>query len=231
MDDGEFVELTRLLASSLVRDRQAGMDRISVKTGRGITSRLDDGRMVDLLLRGLEDSSRRVQRAAARGLRPWIAQEPSILDAALTSYATDHFDGTYSHAGLRDTSNGASWVPKFAALKGHAALLRDGDTDRYFKFELYVPSQAPRWIPGGAVDGHLLLYFIPDWSYSRQELVPEFDERRAKHNLREQERHGNAVVAFYRRAKLPYAVRVHHVFGGGGLHRKLELDVALIEAS
>ena len=141
MDDREFEELTRLLSSPLVRDRLRGMDRISAKSGRQIKSATDDERVVELLIRGLDDSSRRVQRAAARGLRPWIARKPAILDAALTAYATDKFDGGYSHTGLRDARTGAIWVPKFAAVKGHAALLRDGNTDRYFKFEFFVPGQ------------------------------------------------------------------------------------------
>ena len=74
-----------------------------------------------------------------------------------------------------------------------------------------------------------MLYFIPDWSYSRQQLIPEFDERLAKHSLREQERHGKAIQEFYRKAQLPYAVRVHYVYGGGGHHRRREVDVARIE--
>lgn len=229
MDDGEFEELTRLLSSPLVRDRLQGMDGISAKSGRQVTTTTDDVRVVELLIRGLDDPSRRVQRAAARGLRPWIAQEPAILDAALTAYATDKFAGGYSHAGLRDARTGAIWVPKFAAVKGHAALLRDGNTDRYFKFEFFVPGQSPQWIPTGAGDGHLLLSFIPEWSYSRQQLIPDFDERLSKDSLREQERHGKAIQAFYRKAHLPYAVRVHYVYGGGGHHRRREVDVGRIE--
>jgi len=229
MDDSEFEELNLLLSSQLVRDRLQGMDSISAKSGRQITRTTDAKRVVELLIRGLDDSSRRVQRAAARGLRPWIAEEPAILDAALTAYATGKFDGGYSHAGLRDARTGAIWVPKFQATKGHAALLRDGNTDRYFKFEFFVPGQGPQWIPAGEGDGHLLLYFIPEWSYSRQQLIPEFDERLANHSFREQERHGKAIQAFYREAQLPYAVRVHYMYGGGGHHRRREFDVGRIE--
>jgi hypothetical protein len=190
----------------------------------------DDPRVVPLLIRGLGDSHRRVQRAAARGLRPWLACDPSVLDAALTAYATECFEGTYSHAGLYDTRSGAVWIPRFAALSGHAALLRDGNTDRYFKFDFYVPGQAPRWIPQSQDSGHLIVYVIPEWSYSRQALIPDFDERRSNANLREQERYATAVEEFYAQARLPYDVRVHRAFGGGGHHRRRELDVAMIHA-
>jgi hypothetical protein len=231
MDDRAFEELSRLLSSPLVGDRLQGMDRISIKSGRQVVSATDDDRVVEMLIQGLDDPSRRVQRAAARGLRPWVARDPDVLEGALTAYATNQFAGGYSHAGLRDTRTGAIWVPKFQATKGHAALLRDGNTDRYFKFEFFVPGQGPLWAPEGEGDGHLLLYFIPEWSFSRQKLIPEFDERLAKHSLREQERHSQAVQAFYREAQLPYAVRVHYVYGGGGHHRRREVDVARIEST
>jgi len=180
-------------------------------------------------MQGLTDTNRRVQRAAARGLRPWLARDPSILSSALTVYATDQFDGSYSHAGLYDVRSGSIWIPRFAALKGHAALLRDGNTDRFLKFDFFVPAQAPRWLPHSDENGHLILYIIPEWSYSRQQLVPEFDERRTGANLREQERYGTAVVEFYAGARLPYDVRVHRVFGDGH-HRERELDVAMVLA-
>ena len=151
-------ELTKLLSSQRTSQRLEAMDRISTKTGGAIKLMLDDDRVVKLLMRGLGDSDRRVQRAAARGLRPWIARDPSILDSALVVYATDRFDGTYTHAGLYDTRNGAIWIPKFQATKGHAALLRDGNTDRYFKFEFFVPGQAPQWIPDAQQFGHLIEY-------------------------------------------------------------------------
>ena len=155
MDDRAFEELNRMLSSPLVRDRLQGMERISVKSGRQIVSATDDERVVELLIARLDDSSRKVQRAAARGLRPWVARDPDVLDAALTAYATNEFAGGYSHAGLRDTRTGAIWVLKFQATKGHAALLRDGNTDRYFKFEFLVPGQGPKWTPEGEGDGHL----------------------------------------------------------------------------
>ena len=230
MEDSEFEELRNLLSSSRVGERLRAMDRISAKVGGRVVLKSDDPRVVELLLEGLSDSNRRVQRAAARGLRPWLARDPSIFSSALTVYATNRFDGSYSHAGLYDVSSGTIWIPRFAALKGHAALLRDGNTDRYFKFDFYVPGQAPRWIPNPQDGGHLVLYIIPEWSYSRQSLIPEFDERRAKANLRDQERYGRAVEEFYAKARLPYDVRVHRVFGGGGHHRKRELDVAMIPA-
>jgi len=229
MNTSEFAELESLIASRRVGDRVAAMDRISVRSGRQVVSLVDDNRAVGLLLRGLEDTNRRVQRAAARGLRPWVARDPSLLETTLAVYATDTFDGSFSHAGLLDTRTGRVWVPRFQATKGHAALLADGNTDRYFKFEFFVPGQIPGWIPDGEGDAHLLLYLIPEWSYARQELTSDFDERGLKRNLREQERFGKAVRAFYRGQRLPYAVRVHYVHGGGGHHRRREPDVARIE--
>jgi hypothetical protein len=160
-------------------------------------------------------------------LRAW-ASDPTVFDSALSAYATDCFDGTYSHVGLYDTRSGVIWIPRYAGMKGHAALLRDGNTDRYLRFEFYMPRQAPRWIPEPHGSGHLLLYFIPEWSYSRQQLIQEFDERRARANVREQERYGSRVEEFYTLARLPYAVRVHRIFGGGGHQRRREFDVSSI---
>lgn len=231
MEDNGLEELVKLLSSPRVGERLRAMNRISAKTGGAITRRLDDPRVVSLLSQGLGDSNRRVQRAAARGLRPWVARDPLLLDSALTVYATNRFDGRYSHAGLYDTRSGAIWIPRFAAVSGHAALLHDGNTDRFFKFDFFVPGQAPRWIPDPQDTGHLVLNIIPEWSYSRQQLVPEFDERRTGANLREQERYGAAVAQFYAKAHLSYEVRVHRAFGGGGHHRRHELDVARIDSA
>ena len=163
-------------------------------------------------------------------MRPWVAGGPAILESALSAYATDRFDGSYSHAGLCDTRSGTICIPRFAALKGHAALLRDGNTDRFFKFEFFLPHQAPAWIPNGAEFGHLVLCFIPEWSYSRQQLIAEYDDRLAKASQREQDLFASDVVAFYRRAALPYQVRVHRVLGGGGHHRSRKFDVDRIAA-
>ena len=202
------------IASPRAGDRLAAMDRITTKSGRRTVRALDDPRAVPLLVEALGDSNRRVQRAAARGLRTWVADDPSLLDTVLPAYATHRFDGSFSHAGLLDTRSGEIWVPRFAALKGHAALLRDGNTDRYFKFEFFVPGQAPQWIPDSASSAHLVLHIIPEWSYSRQQLVLEHDERAGTAALREQDRCASAVVRFYREAQLPYDVRVHRIIGG-----------------
>jgi hypothetical protein len=228
MDDVTLDELTRLAASRDLRERLRAMDAISAKRAGRVVRKTDDPRVVTLLLAGLTDSSLRVRRAAARGLRPWVTQDPAVLDSALSVYATDLFDGSYSHAGLYDTRSGAVWVPRFHALKGHAALLSEGNTDRFFKFEFFVSGQAPRWIPDAGGSGHLVLHIIPEWSYSRQQLVPEHDERRMEANLREQEQFGRDVQAFFERARLPYDVRVHRILGGGGHHRRRETDVERI---
>jgi hypothetical protein len=154
--------------------------------------------------------------------------DPSLLDTVLPAYGTHSFDGSFSHAGLLDTRDGQVWLPRFAALKGHAALLRDGNTDRYFKFEFFVPHQAPRWTGENGRDGHLVLNAIPEWSYSRQSLIAEHDERGRAAAVREQDRFAQAVIRFYRDARLPYSVRVHRIIGGGGHHRHRELDVERI---
>jgi hypothetical protein len=221
-------EIRRSLASPRVGDRLAALDRITRKSGRSTVRALDDPRAVALLIDALGDSSRRVQRAAARGLRPWVADDPSLLDSVLPAYATHSFDGSFSHAGLLDTRSGEIWVPRFAALKGHAALLREGNTDRYFKFEFFVTHQAPHWTGEAGNEGHLVLNIIPEWSYSRQRLVPEHDERGRGAALREQERFASTVIRFYRGMRLPYDVRVHRIIGGGGHHRRRELDVGRI---
>ena len=230
MEENELDELVRLLSSARVGERLRAMDRISAKTGRGISRKIDDRRVVSLLIEGLRDGDRRVQRAAARGLRPWVADDPELLDTVLESYATHEFDGGYSHAGLYDTRSGAMWIPRFAALKGHAALLRDGNTDRFFKFEFFIPGQTPEWAGGSQESGQLVLQLIPEWSYSRQQIIPAFDERRLKANAREQEGYGSRVIEAYARMSLPYEVRVHRTEGGGGHHRRRELDVAQIAA-
>ncbi len=231
MADGDFDELLRLVGSALRGERLRAMNLISAKSGGGIVRKLDDPRVVALLLAALEDPSLRVRRAAARGLRPWVDDNPSILDAALPVYAVHTVDGTFSHAGLYDTRTDQIWIPRFAAVKGHAALLSDGNTDWYFKFEFFVPGQAPQWIPNGERDAHLLLYLIAEWSYSRQALIPEYDERLAKASAGEQQRFASAIIEFYRNAALPSRIRVHHVEGGGGHHRRRHCDVEEIAAA
>jgi hypothetical protein len=222
--------LAKLLSSQRSGDRLRAMNMISAKIGGRVSRTVDDPAVVPLLLQGLQDSDLRVQRAAARGLRPWIADDPSLLERVLSSYATHAFDGLYTHAGLLDTTTGRVWVPRFAAAKGHAALLPDANPDRYFRFEFFAPHQAPSWISHRADDAHLILYLVPEWSYSGQQLVAEYDERRSKANEREQLRFAATVVDFYRDAALPYDVRVHHAYGGGGHDRAREQDVACISA-
>jgi hypothetical protein len=229
MDDSDLEGLTRLASSPDLRERLRAMDAMSAKRAGQVVRKIDDPRVVALLAGGLADSSLRVRRAAARGLRPWVADDPAVLDTALSAYATDRFDGGYSHAGLYDTRSAAIWVPRFQALRGHAALLAEGNTDRFFKFEFFVSGQAPGWVPDAAASGHLVLHFIPEWSYSGQHLVPEHDERRMKANLREQDSFARDVIAFYQRARLPYDVRVHRIYGGGGHHRRREVDAGRIE--
>jgi hypothetical protein len=228
MDTTPAVEaLAALFASTRAGERLRAMDALSVKRGGRIVRLVDDRRAIPLLIAGLGDADRRVQRAAARGLRPWLADEPALLDRVLHAYAGQSFDGSYSHAGLLDTRTSTVWVPRFAAVGGHAALLPDANTDRYFRFDFFLRGQAPRWVPGEGA-AHLLLYLVPEWSYAQQRLIPEWDERALLRNRREQARYAEAVAEFYASCALAYDVHVHHVVAGGGHHRARELDVDLI---
>ena len=201
MDDEELDRLREDLCARKVGVRRRAVERISTKAGGDVLRATDDPRVVGLLTRALSDPSLSVRRAAARGLRPWVHEAPELLDSILPEYATNEFDGSYSHVGLYSVETGGIWVPRFAAVKGHAALLADADTDRYLKFEFFVPGQAPRTLRRGAEGdrlGHLAIQLIPEWSYTRACLVPDHDERRREANLREQRGYARRVVAFYR---------------------------------
>jgi hypothetical protein len=226
----ELEELMGWLESDRVADRLAALDRISRRRGRRIVPGPYDERAVGLLAKALGDPDRRVRRAAARGLRPWVGGRPELLDDVLPAYAGSTFDGGYTHLGLLDTRTGAIWIPRFAALKGHAALLRDGNTDWFLKFAFYIPGQAPPRLGTDAGYGHLVQHFIADWSYSRQELVPEFDERRRARALAEQERHAARVAGFYAACRLTYDVRVHRLVMSSGRRPQLVSDAGSIAA-
>ena len=225
-------QFRRDLHDPLAATRRAAIEHVSAKSGKQIVLKTRDEQIVPLLVQALSDDDRTVQRAAARALRPWLASMPALLEAALPHYATSTFDGSYSHVGLYDTRAQRIWVPLFAAVKGHAALLADGNTDRYFKFEFYLPHQAPRRFIGRDEDrhgAHLVLHFILDWSYSRQEIVPSIDERRVRANRREQEGYARAVKQFYRERHLQHAVSVHHLSMSAGECPRCHLNVSLIE--
>jgi len=234
VEDARLDDLRRRLADPKVGVRLAALDEISRKVGGSVAGLCDDERVVPLLVGALSDSSRRVQRAAARGLRPWILERPGLLGGILPDYATSVFDGTYTHVGLYDPAEGRVWLPRYAALKGHAALLADADTDRYFKFRFYVSAQVPEHLRDGAPAddwGALVLSFICDWSYAQQRLIPAIDERKRRANMREQARYGDAVVCFYERARLPYGFVVHHALSESGAGTRHELGVCLCPAA
>ena len=216
------------LADPRVTVRLRALDAISAKVGGSVVQVCRDEAVIPLLITMLSDPHRRVQRAAARGLRPWILQRPDLLDGILPEYATGAFDGTYTHVGLYGVADGHIWIPRFAAVKGHASLLADANTDKWFKFQFYRPSQIPRRLrdaaPGGDW-GHLVLHFICDWSYSQQRLVPAVDERKREANLREQGRYADDVVPFYRDAGLPYGFVVHRALFASGRQPRYELGV------
>jgi len=224
-------QLRRDLQDPCEAVRRAALERVSEKSGKQIVLKMSDERVVPLLVQALSDDDRTVQRAAARALRPWVASMPALLDDVLPHYATSSFDGSYSHVGLYDTGAQRIWVPRFAAVKGHAALLADGNTDRYFKFEFYLPSQAPTRLAGreeGRQRAHLVLHFILDWSYSHQQILPTIDERRVRVNEREQQGYARAVERFYRECDLAYDVSVHHLTMRAGERPRHRLNVGLI---
>ena len=219
MEQQESDKLRRELADPRVGVRRRALARLAPKARADVEQTVRDRLLVPLLRRALSDPDRIVKRHAARALRPWIRREPRLLDTILPEYATDRFDGMYTHIGLYDVLQKRVWIPRFAALKGHASLLADGDTDRYFKFQFYVPGQAPAYVRGTADAGrwaHLVLEYIPDWSYSEQRRIPDFDERGTKRNIREQDGYGARVMGFYREAELRYGIKVHRLILGEG---------------
>jgi len=207
--------------------RVRALGRIADKKAGGVELKLNHPDVMPILLDALSDTDRRVQRAAARALRPLVRQDSGLLDTVLPYYAAHAFDGSFTHAGLLDVRNSTIWVPRFAAAKGHAALLADGNTDRFFKFEFFMPNQSPRRLVGeGDVDSaHLLLHFILDWSYSRQSLIPEQDDRGMKANRRQQQRHASAVVNFYGSCGLARDIAVHRLLMQTGRPNAYELNV------
>lgn len=217
-------EIDAGLSSSRVGDRLRALDLISRKSAGRNVRVLDDRRVVTRLEQALADPSLRVRRAAARGLRTWVTECPALLDDVLPLYAANVFDGSFSHAGLYDTVRRRVWVPRWAGLKGHAALLRDGDSDRYFKFEFFVPGQVPRRLAAdaGASVGALVLHLIPEWSYRLQELVPDHDWRRRAHAQADQCAYGRRVVEFYAACDLDYDVAVFHLIVSSGQRGPLE---------
>jgi hypothetical protein len=225
-------EICRAMADPRVSARLRALARIADKKGGGIEVRLRHPDAVPILIEALADRDRRVQRAAARALRPFVAEDPGLVDVVLPHYAVHTFDGSFTHAGLLDVRDGMIWIPRFAAAKGHAALLADGDTDRFFKFEYFVPGQAPRRVLAGGDAGaaHLVTHFILDWSYSRQRLIGDEEERRRLANRQEQQRYACAVMAFYASCSLDQDVAVHHLLMRSGRPNAYELNVERIEA-
>ncbi|MBN1400192.1 MAG: hypothetical protein JXA74_05105 [Anaerolineae bacterium] len=231
--DEHLESLRRDLADPRSGVRRAALGRIAPKGRGGTQALLDDPRVVSLLVTALADPDRRVERAAARALRPWVRRDPELLGQILPAYAGQAYDGGYTHAGLYDTVTGLIWIPRFAALKGHAALLADGDTDRYYKFAFYVPGQAPPRLSEAAPErpcGHLVLHHILDWSYAHQGWIPLWDDRRLALSRRQQERYGSHVRRFYQRCGLPFPVCVHRRLMMTGEPPRYELCVATLEA-
>lgn len=228
MDKCDLGQIRQDLSDPKVGVRRRAIKLFSEKTGAKIVRLVEDSDAIAILSNALSDPDITVRRSAALGLRPWVKETPEILDKILPEYATDVFDGSYTHVGICDTRNGKIWIPRFAALKGHASLLADANTDLYFKFEFYIPNQIPAKLRKSSENnacGHILLYFILDWSYSQQCLIPDFDERRRKANRREQEKYADSVIDFYKNAGLPYKAIIHHLIIGKGGYPEYEFSV------
>lgn len=225
-------EIERNLLDKDVRTRRRALTKVADKKAGAIELKVRDRRVVPILARALADQDMSVRRSAAIALRPFLQEDPALMATVLPAYAIDTFDGKYTHVGLLDAETGKIWIPPFQAKGGHAALMADGSTDRYFKFDFYVPGQAPpqyKRLPGGEKAGHLTQYFIGDWSYSKRALLTEFDERQLWANRREQENLARRVVAFYRHCRLPYRVYVHRLSTQGSQKPLRELQVAVVE--
>lgn len=207
----EVEKLKKGLGSIRAKERQRAIGRTVGKRGGSVVRHVDDPGVIPLLRGALKDANLFVRRSAALALRPWIEEQPDLFQQVLPEYAIQVFDGRYTHVGLLDTRDGEIWIPPLAALGGHAAMMADGSTDRYFKFQFYVPNQSPPGLKesGTAGDAHLSITFIADWCYTSQTLIDATASAQVDQNLREQEGHERKVIAFYRESKQSFGVTVH----------------------
>ena len=226
-------KIKRDLSSADANIRRKAINRVSYKSGSAIVLKISDEGIIPILAKALSDSDREVQRAAARALRPWVQSQPDLIENLLPVYASPYFDGTYTHIGLYDIQQKRIWIPRFQAKRGHASLLSDGNTDRYFKFDFYRPNQIPKRFvekAGNSRSAHLVFHLILDWSYSRQCLIPYFDERSLNRNRCEQEKFASSVIGFYKRCNLPYYINVHYLLMKTGESNIYEYNVKKIVA-
>ena len=224
-------QLALALQDGNVQTRRKALRAIVAKKGNQILLKIDDPGIIPVLPRALRDPDERVRKGAAYALRPWTGKDPALFSSVLPEYAIRSFDGTYTHVGLLDTRDREIWIPPWQSLAGHAALMSDGNTDRYFKFQFYLAGQAPsdlRAISGSCDDAHLIVNYMSDWSYSRQNLIDEFDSRRMAANLRKQQAHERRVVSFYRNCALPFGVLVHRTCWVSGRRPRKELAISRI---
>ncbi len=214
--------LRKGLESGRAKERQRAIGRTVGKRGGAVVRHVNDSRVIPHLRRALKDPNLFVRRAAL-ALRPWIEEQPDLFEHVLPEYAIQVFDGNYTHVGMLDTRDGEIWIPPLAALGGHAAMMADRNTDRYFKFQFYVPNQSPPRLKkkGTEGDAHLLITFITDWCYTAQTLIEPTDSAQIDRNIREQEGYERAVVTFYRDSNLRFGVTIHrevHCTGRGPTH-------------
>jgi hypothetical protein len=181
-----------------------------------------------LLLAGLSDPDPVERLGAIRALRRLLAEKVALLECVLPYYSARTFDGTFSHAGLLDSLQGAIWVPRFAGMGGHAALLAGHNTDRFFKFDFWLPTQAPAHVlrPDSAAAAHLVIHYILDWCYTTQQIIPLWDDHRLAIARRTQDGFAVRVMAFYRACSLGRDLVVHHHYAQAGREDAWVLDVA-----
>lgn len=226
-------ELAAALRDPDVRARRKALRSIVSKNGNRIVLKFQDPQMIPVLRNALHDPDERVKGGAAYALRPWTKEDPGLFSSVLPEYAIQTFDGTYTHVGLLDTRTGDIWVPPWQSLKGHAALMSDGNTDQYFKFQFYLANQAPprpRATAQCESDAHLMVNYICDWSYSSQSLVADAQSREGMDALAEQEAFERSVIAFYGGCELPFAVQVHRTYWLSDSRPKRQYATSRIES-
>jgi hypothetical protein len=142
-----------------------------------------------------------------------------------TRLCTEKFNGKYPHVGLDDCRERKVWVCKpldgQAIRTSHAALITGVNDatgtvwkDRFLCFWFYTPGTGSGLVLGYPIEwdeAHLLIRIDPQWDYDRQRLIPPELSDQVEHNRERQLKHGEAIIAFFRGARLRYPFSVHFV--------------------